>query len=544
VIAIEAFPLNITNHLPDNATRDITSSGKCGEESFATIFSSRTSEGSSTLSQSKRDEKVGRFEKVKEGSAQANDDYDPTVGVNGQVLTYGDAHAQPQLSSDFSQGSLNQNPELGIHKTGLYGEKGIQPSSMDILLQLGFTQEEIDGLAGAKDLGSLEAVLLKLGLPLSEGGQFIEGDPNGIKGEGEALLNKLMSLLEDKGVPPHKLSEMREMLMELKVESLKIDGAVTGAKQLPHEIRNLLLSLGVHPEEAEKLVAGDGIDLDRLSTILLKLGMRLEEVGNLVRAGEGQVNGLKNALIKAGINPEEVNKLLALGGQQGKNISLKELISFLNKNIQDFPKGDVTGLSAKEEPSLGDKATSPHNQGEVDLSGREHSDSNTIISKEVEGGKSRIDFEQVMTKAELRASTPQKVMEQVVKVTKLQIVNGQTRASISLQPPSLGKLHMHIITENNQVRATFFAETSQVKEIIESNLPQLRESFQQQGLKVEHFNVFVGSHPGENQTEKQGFFDAGTSPRLEGEGQDGEDGPMMEITRKRALGNHMVDLFV
>jgi hypothetical protein len=298
------------------------------------------------------------------------------------------------------------------------------------------------------------------------------------------------------------------------------------------------------PEKVEGMIAEDGTALDRLSTILLKLGMRLEEVGNLVRAGEVQINDLQKALLKAGINPEEVNRLLALSRQQGKNISLKELISFLNKNVQDISKGDVTNLSAKEEPSLDDKATSPHNQGMVDLSGRGHIDSNAIISKEVEEGKSRIDFEQVMTKAELRAATPQKVMEQVVKATRLQIVNGQTRARISLQPPSLGKVHMHIITEENQVRATFFAETPQVKEIIESNLPQLRQSFLQQGLKVEHFNVFVGYHPSENQAEKHSLFDSGKSPRSEIEELNGKDSHTVETMRKRALGNHMVDLFV
>jgi len=103
---------------------------------------------------------------------------------------------------------------------------------------------------------------------------------------------------------------------------------------------------------------------------------------------------------------------------------------------------------------------------------------------------------------------------------------------------------MYIITKENQVRATFIAETPQVKEIIETNLPQLRQSFLQQGLKVEHFNVFVGYHPSDNQTEKHGFFNSGTSPRSGGEEGDGEDDLTMEIMRKRTIDNHLVDLFI
>jgi len=103
---------------------------------------------------------------------------------------------------------------------------------------------------------------------------------------------------------------------------------------------------------------------------------------------------------------------------------------------------------------------------------------------------------------------------------------------------------MYIITKGNQVRATFFTETPQVKEIIESNLPQLRQSFLQQGLKVEHFNVFVGYQPSGNQTEQRSLFDSIKSHRLEREGLDGGDSLTIEKTIKKAMGNHIVDLFV
>jgi flagellar hook-length control protein FliK len=208
------------------------------------------------------------------------------------------------------------------------------------------------------------------------------------------------------------------------------------------------------------------------------------------------------------------------------------------------PEAAAAHLSEKEGPSLGKNGTFHNSQAGVDLNGRGLMDVNSIVSGEVAGGKNQVDFEQVMSKTELREATSQKVMEQVVKVAKVQVVNGQARAKISLHPPTLGKLQMHIITEGNQVKATFFAETAQAKEIIENNLPQLRQSFLQQGLKVENFNVFVGYHPNENQTEKHGFFNSGTAHNLGEGGPEGEDILAVEEMKSSAMGNHTVDLFI
>ena len=445
------------------------------------------------------------------------------VGISGQVMTYTHNLTQSQNISESSQGLLSHNSVEIVQNIGLGGKTRIQSSDMDVLLPLTFTQEESDGFAGAKDIGSLKAFLLKLGLNLCEGGVF---------------LNRLINLLEQKGIPSHKLSEIREMLVEWNVELLKVDKTITVEGQSQCGIKDLLLQLGVSPEEVEGMSAKDKIAINRLSDILAKLGMSPK------KAEEMLLHGLKQALIKAGFNPEEANKLLELGGQQGKSISLKELIGLLNRNVEGLSEGDIAHLSEKEGPSLGDKSTSHHGQGEAELTSRGHIESGTIVTREGEGGKAQVDFEQVMSKMGTREPTSQKVMEQVVKGAKIQVESGQTRAKIYLQPPTLGKLHMYIITKENQVRATFVTETPQVKEIIESNLPQLRQSFLQQGLKLEHFNVFVGYQPSGNQTEQHSLFDAVKSNRLDREGLDGEDSFTIDETIKGVRGNHIVDLFI
>lgn len=583
MISIEAFPIDSISNLPGENPKGFTPSSESRDSSFAGNFTRLTSDKSSGWSKSKRHEGILRFEKIEQGSGKVLDDLSPEanlVGVSGQLVPDTNPQHESQNDSGALQGTLSQNLRSCAQETRINGNKDVVKG---ILSQLGFTQEEISSFFGAKDLSQLKELLLKLGLNTSEAEQFMESHSHSLKDEEGLFLSKLVNALEQKGLSPDQAREMGKMITELNLELRQVDRPLAVEGQPRYAIKDLLLQLGIHtedgkipadrlneillnmgmnpeegeipldrlseillklgmnPEEVDKMIKEGEISLDRLSEILLKLGMSTKEIYTLLEREKIEINNLKAFFIKMGVDPEKVDKLVGMAKHSDKKMFIRELTGLLNKNVQNLSEEETSHLAEKKEPSLGNNGKSPHSQEQVNLQDRGHMDSGSIIGGKGEGGKSQVDFEQVMSKTELRGATSQKVMEQVVKVAKVQVVNGQARAKISLHPPTLGKLQMHIITEGNQVKATFFAETAKVKEIIENNLPQLRESFQQQGLKVEHFNVFVGSHPGGNRTEKQGFFNAGTSPRLEGEGQ---DGPAMEITRKGALGNHMVDLFV
>ena len=487
MISIEAFPIHIISNLPDDKAEVSSPSSKGRVASFAGVFTSSTSVKPSHQPESREMKEIGGFEKDKIGSAQALSEQSAAenlVGVSENLIPH--SNAQFQMLSESSQESLSQNHILFAQNTGIYLEKNIPSPLIDSLSQLGLTHEEIDSFTGAKDLGYLKELLLKLGLNLSEAEQFVRGNPNALKGEEEIFIfNKLINALEQKGILPRQSGGIGEMLAGLKMELLQADRLLVVEGQPQHGIKELLLQLGVHPKD--------------------------------------------------------IDKLAALWDHSDKKMSIKQLVTLY---FQADDGKELSHLSGKDESSTSSNSKSQNSQGLVDLSGRGQNDINSIVSREIEGGKAQIDFEQVMSKMETKESTAQKVMEQIVKGAKIQVEGGQTRAKISLQPPTLGKLDMYIITKGNQVRATFFTETPQVKEIIESNLPQLRQSFLQQGLKVEHFNVFVGYQPSGNQTEQRSLFDSIKSHRLEREGLDGGDSLTIEKTIKKAMGNHIVDLFV
>ncbi|MCW8892768.1 MAG: flagellar hook-length control protein FliK, partial [Deltaproteobacteria bacterium] len=70
--------------------------------------------------------------------------------------------------------------------------------------------------------------------------------------------------------------------------------------------------------------------------------------------------------------------------------------------------------------------------------------------------------------------------------------NGESgRMVLRLQPAELGSLKLELMVEGDRVRANVHAQSLQVQEVIERNLPQLRNALAEQGLKIDQFQVNI-----------------------------------------------------
>ena len=85
------------------------------------------------------------------------------------------------------------------------------------------------------------------------------------------------------------------------------------------------------------------------------------------------------------------------------------------------------------------------------------------------------------------------VMNQVTKNARLFLRPGITRMTIDLNPPDLGKLNLKIEMDNDVLAGKIRVENITVKNIIETNLPQLKETLNNLGITVEKMDVFVKS---------------------------------------------------
>jgi flagellar hook-length control protein FliK len=96
-----------------------------------------------------------------------------------------------------------------------------------------------------------------------------------------------------------------------------------------------------------------------------------------------------------------------------------------------------------------------------------------------------------------KGTTEARVINQIINKVSLRANGSKSEVKIRLDPPSLGALRMNVTTAGDSVRTVIIAENHTVKQIIENNLLQLRDSMQNQGLKVDSFTVLGGGDEGQ-----------------------------------------------
>jgi flagellar hook-length control protein FliK len=97
----------------------------------------------------------------------------------------------------------------------------------------------------------------------------------------------------------------------------------------------------------------------------------------------------------------------------------------------------------------------------------------------------------------------EEIVQQIVSSAKLRFSNGQNEIRIQLKPEHLGQVRLSISTDQQQVMVKVVAELPVVKELLETNLPQLRSELQGQGLEIDKFDVSVGGDAETQNKEQQ-----------------------------------------
>lgn len=82
-------------------------------------------------------------------------------------------------------------------------------------------------------------------------------------------------------------------------------------------------------------------------------------------------------------------------------------------------------------------------------------------------------------------------LNQIVQKAVLSLHNGQHEIQLHLKPDYLGHIRMQIVSEGHQIAIKIAAEFPFVKDMLESNLHQLRAGLQAQGLNIDQLEVSV-----------------------------------------------------
>ncbi|MDY6880740.1 MAG: flagellar hook-length control protein FliK [Thermodesulfobacteriota bacterium] len=99
-----------------------------------------------------------------------------------------------------------------------------------------------------------------------------------------------------------------------------------------------------------------------------------------------------------------------------------------------------------------------------------------------------------------------RVLTQIVEKAVLNLKESQSAIKINLKPEILGHLKMQISTNDNQVMLRILTETPLVKQIIESNINQLKGTLQTFGLEIDECNVSVAHDSPQDKSDYESPF--------------------------------------
>ena len=169
---------------------------------------------------------------------------------------------------------------------------------------------------------------------------------------------------------------------------------------------------------------------------------------------------------------------------------------------------DVTELTAKQEPKTQTQAVEQKPQEDETKDSESGQETHTagqqgnLMLQNLKEDSFLSGLQQAAQADETRAADTQDIMRQIMDYMKVSVKADSSDLEMQLHPQSLGTLHVQVASKNGVVTANFITQNEAVKAALESQMVQLKESFAEQGVKVEAIEVTVQTHPFEQNLEQ------------------------------------------
>lgn len=163
--------------------------------------------------------------------------------------------------------------------------------------------------------------------------------------------------------------------------------------------------------------------------------------------------------------------------------------------------------------SIKEARTENQTQEQLQEQGREQSPKNAGIVSDKSGGENLIlqnlrmeslepQLQQLSETASPWDSDTLDIMRQIMDYLKIQVKPDMSNLEMQLHPESLGSLQIHVASKGGNITAQFVTQNEAVKAALESQMIQLKESFAEQGVKVDAIEVTVQTHQFEQNLEQ------------------------------------------
>ena len=305
---------------------------------------------------------------------------------------------------------------------------------------------------------------------------------------GPAAEEMMQQVADTFGISVEELSQMMEELNMSTVDIMNPDKlgelllAVGGAEDSMELLTNEELYM-----DFKTLIGRQALQLDEISKDLHvsteDLQQLIEQVNLSETTATEPVNEMQSApLIEVTVENEDTVEVTDLNGE-GQNFSI----------AQQNPEEGMKVSEPKAETGREDGKSSDDNKGQM---------SNLLLQNlKLESTQSG-SAQAVAESSSVWDTDTQDIMNQIMDYMKIQVKPGVSDLEMQLHPASLGTLQVHVSAKGGVVTANFVTQNEAVKAALESQMIQLKESFAEQGVKVEAIEVTVQTHQFESNLEQ------------------------------------------
>lgn len=296
--------------------------------------------------------------------------------------------------------------------------------------------------------------------------------------------------------------------------------ACSQMQELSTEIKNLISEFA----EGKTLNAGEENAVDTaVKDIIMTADVTMEEnVVNVADVPEEQVqsNQYEDVQLNAEDNSEKVSqdntvvqdRTVDVDDGSGvtesivneKAVSDKETVDNVSENDDAAYENNtaVKGLVTDENSQTGSGQSSMESQerhagnktktGHVSQLKESNVTSGGVVNNLFQSIKETVST--VIAGEPQQTSFATRILNQVLDGIKVMTSENMSSMEMQLNPESLGKLSIQVISKNGVVTAQIAAQSEAVKEAVESQIAVLRQNMEEHGLKIEDVEVTVASH--------------------------------------------------
>jgi flagellar hook-length control protein FliK len=314
-----------------------------------------------------------------------------------------------------------------------------------------------------------------------------------VEQKGEELVK---DIAEEMDVTPEEVEAAMEVLGLTMVELFQ-----------PDNLKQLLLNLTDNADEmsilTDETLYGnlqnllETVDTD-LSAIAEELGITQEDLESMITemAAKTESPVAAGDMIATAVAEDAETPEVNLEGMKDYTVSVKKDGEVVQMQVTVDDASDaksvtetVTQTAKPEEENAGGQKE--NRSADTGSKGEEGATGNAFVQTPVQQTET---FEVQQAEPVYEQTQTDEIMDQIMEYMKVNVKADTQELEMQLHPASLGTVNVQIAAKDGVLTAHFTAQNDAVRAVIETQLIQLKNQFEEQGLKVNAVEVTVANH--------------------------------------------------